>query len=458
MSAYTLFLEMQFDIQIQKKNRVDLSEYPYEQDLNYRLLLASLNPTTTKLLIELFYLSSKTTLVKLKNALDLTENELKEFVDEIAPFNILSIEQDVVLIDKDVKKKIESFLEKFDEEFSHGIEYFQSLLKQVPINILPTWYSLPRSCDSIFLSLKEKIFHTPSQYLRHLQNIESDDPSVPLVIQALLAANNHLLTMDQLESVSGKSGFELQKLVLFLEFNFAAVMCYIEESGAWTSVLKLPNELSCYLNQLSVTPPFKILAQNLVKPDRGIPLTFAFDLSQVLRLAKVHTLKGQTTQEGIIFDPSGIQKLEQNLACEQNYALRLLKKAIELKLLEMDQGFITPHVQSEQWLLYSLEKQALSLYKAIWIQGSHGAKQVEKGLQTLLQKGWVLADEVIQYVSYGKPLLQRTRDGYSYDLMDQVSMTREHLDLLFESGLIEWGSIDKKRCVRLTELGKQITS
>lgn len=449
---------MQFDIQIQKKNRVDLSEYPYEQDLNYRLLLTSLSPTTTKLLIELFFLSSKTTLVKLKNALDVTENELKEFINEIAPFNMLSIEQDTVLIDKDVKKKIECFLEKFDEDFSHGIEYFQSLLKQVPINILPTWYSLPRSCDSIFLSLKEKIFHTPSQYLRHLQNIESDDPSVPLVIQGLLTATDHLLTMDQLESVSGKSGFELEKLILFLEFNFAAVMCYVEESGSWMSVLKLPHELSCYLNQLSVTPPFEPLAQNQVKPDRGIPLTFAFDLSQVLRFAKVNTLKGQITPEGVIFDPIGVQKLEQNLACEQNYALRLLKKAIELKLLEMDQGFISPHVQSEQWLLYSLEKQALSLYKAIWIQGSHGAKQVEKGLQTILQRGWVLADEVIQYVSYGKPLLQRTRDGYNYDLTDQVSITAEHLDLLFESGLIEWGSIKEKRCVRLTELGKQITS
>lgn len=449
---------MQFDIQIQKKNRVDLSEYPFEQDLTHRQLLASLRPVTIKLLIELFYLCSKTTLLKLKNALDVTENELKEFINEIAPFNILSIEGETVLIDKDVKKKIECFLEKFDEDFSHGIEYFQSLLKQVPINLLPNWYSLPRSCDSIFLSLKEKIFHTPSQYLRHLQNIESDEPSIQIVIQALLSAPNHELKLNQIELISGKSGFELEKLVLFLEFNFAAVMCYVDHLGAWSSVLKLPYELSCYLNQQSVTPPFTPFAQNLVKPDRGIPLTFAYDLSQVLRLAKIHTLKGHSTADGFVYDSTSILKLEQNLACNENYATRLLTKAIELKLLEIDQGFIAPHSQSDQWLLYSLEKQALSLYKAIWIQGSHGIKQIEKGLQTLIQKGWVFAEEVIRYVSYGKPVLQRTRDGYSYDLTDQVGMTAEHLDLLFESGLIEWGSFESKRCLRLTELGKQITS
>ncbi|NDD99746.1 hypothetical protein EB008_05585, partial [bacterium] len=88
---------MQFDLQFQKKHKVDLSEYTVDQDLFFRARLAELEPAITKLLIELFYLSSKTTLQKLKNALDLTEIELKYFIDKIAPFQILFCEQDCVI-------------------------------------------------------------------------------------------------------------------------------------------------------------------------------------------------------------------------------------------------------------------------------------------------------------------------------------------------------------------------
>jgi len=92
---------MQFELQFQKKHKVDLSEIPVEQDLFYRACLVELDSQTSTHLLELFYLSSKTTVQKLKNALDLTDDELQNFFDKIAPLEILSFDKEAVLIDKD---------------------------------------------------------------------------------------------------------------------------------------------------------------------------------------------------------------------------------------------------------------------------------------------------------------------------------------------------------------------
>jgi hypothetical protein len=447
---------MQFDLQFQKKHKVDLSEYTVDQDLFFRAKLAELEPTTTRLMIELFYLSSKTTLPKLKNALDLTENELKLFFDRMAPFQILSLEQDVVLIDKEVKKKIECFLAKFEEDFIAGIEYFQALLKQVPISILPTWYSLPRSCDSIFLSLKEKIFQTPAQYLRHIKEVETEKYPIQPIVNALLANPSAPLKLFELKKLTGLDGAELDECILFLEFNFIAVLTYRENEEKWDAELSLPEELKNYLKKQSVTPPFTDLVQFDVVPDRGIPLTFAFDLSQAIRFAKLYPLKVSLQDEAYTFDPFSLEKLKGVLPCSTPYLVNILLKGLDLDLLRVVDGFVTLHPQAEPWLLYSIEKQALSLYKVLWMQKNQSAKQAEKGLSTIISRGWVLADEVIDFISSGKPVLSRGRDGYIYEIQDEVKLTHEHLNTLFESGLIEWGTFEKKRCLRLTELGKQI--
>jgi hypothetical protein len=90
------------------------------------------------------------------------------------------------------------------------------------------------------------------------------------------------------------------------------------------------------------------------------------------------------------------------------------------------------------------------------MQKNQNAKQSEKGLSAIIDKGWVLVDEVIAFISSGKPVLSRGKEGFTYEIQDEVKLTHEHLSTLFESGLIEWGQLDKRRCLRLTELGKQI--
>ncbi len=447
---------MQFDVQFQKKHKVDLSEIPVEQDLFYRARLVELDSQTSTHLLELFYLSSKTTVQKLKNALDLTDDELQNFFEKIASLEILSFDKEAVVIDKDVKKKIECHLEKFSEEFIPGIEYFQTLLRQVPISILPTWYPLPRTCDSIFLSLKERIFQTPSQYLRHLQEVESEEYPVQILVQSLLASPRHSLSLQEVEELSGFKGGELQKFCLFLEFNFIAILTYKSSGEGWSSYLELPAELSAYLKKQSHPLPFTSVIQNTVVPDRGIPLAFAFDLSQVIRFVKMHPVR--VTKEGIRYNFSSpvFSKLVETLSLSVAYLETILSRGIELQLLEIDQGFVTLHPQAEPWLLYSIEKQALTLFKALWIQKNPNLKQAEKGLASIITNGWVLADEVIKNISYGKPHLVRGRDGFDYEIQDEVRLNYENLETLFESGLIEWGTYEKKRCLQLTDLGKQI--
>ena len=44
------------------------------------------------------------------------------------------------------------------------MEFIQLLLRKVPIDILPTWYPIPRTSNSIFDSLIEKYMKTPSNF------------------------------------------------------------------------------------------------------------------------------------------------------------------------------------------------------------------------------------------------------------------------------------------------------
>lgn len=166
----------------------------------------------------------------------------------------------------------------------------------------------------------------------------------------------------------------------------------------------------------------------------------------------------RATREGIghNFSSPVFGKLVETLSLSVAYLETILSRGIELQLLEIDQGFVTLHPQAEPWLLYSIEKQALTLYKALWIQKNPNLKQAEKGLASIIANGWVLADEVLKNISYGKPQLVRGRDGFDYEIQDEVRLNHENLDTLFESGLIEWGIYESKRCLRLTDLGKQI--
>jgi len=330
------------------------------------------------------------------------------------------------------------------------------LLRQVPISILPTWYPLPRTCDSIFLSLKERIFQTPSQYLRHLQEVESEEYPVQILVQSLLASPRHSLSLQEVEELSGFKGGELQKFCLFLEFNFIAILTYKSMGEGWSSYLELPAELSAYLKKQSHPLPFTPVIQNTVIPDRGIPLAFAFDLSQVIRFVKMHPMRATREGMGHNFSSPVFSKLVETLSLSVAYLETILSRGIELQLLEIDQDFVTLHHQAEPWLLYSIEKQALTLYKALWIQKNPNLKQAEKGLASIIANGWVLADEVLKNISYGKPQLVRGRDGFDYEIQDEVRLNHENLDTLFESGLIEWGIYESKRCLRLTDLGKQI--
>jgi hypothetical protein len=445
---------MQIDLQSPKRNRVDLNDYNYRQDVKNRLALAKLDVTTTQLLIELFYLPSKISLSKLKSSLNLDDADLKDFLEQISALKILSCESDSILIDKEAKKNIECFIEKFSEDFVPGIEYFQSLLKHVPINILPTWYTLPRTCESIFNSLKEKVFLTPQQYLRHLFEVDSEETPINSTIRALMQSPDYSLSVEQIGQIAEKEGEELEAFILELEYNFVGVLSFAENVDRWDARFVLPFELKEYLQKQSCGIPFTKLEQTSVKPDRGIPLSFAFDLSQTLRFTKMQRVKMIKQQP----DPSFVDKLAQNLGTDTIYAAKLIARGIELQLLMIEDDFLVLYPQAETWLLYTLDKQSLSLFKALWIQKHPQLKQSEKGLSVLNNRGWVLQEEVIRLVTYGKPILQRGRSGYTYELTDQVHFTKELLIDLNESGIIEFGSYENKPSIRLTDFGKQICS
>ena len=159
-----------------KKNRVNLADYDYQRDIENRVLISQLNFQELEILEEILNSSIKFPISSLKETLNLTNTELKQTLEKLGTTGLFSIKNDEVTINKEMRKYYEFQLLKFDNNYRPDMESLQGLLKKVPIQVLPIWYMVPRTSDSIFNSLVDKYFKTPHIYQQYLDELIFDDP------------------------------------------------------------------------------------------------------------------------------------------------------------------------------------------------------------------------------------------------------------------------------------------
>ncbi|MCE5295358.1 MAG: hypothetical protein LLF94_12210 [Chlamydiales bacterium] len=210
-----------------QKNKINLSDYPYKKDIANRLFLSELSQFEIAVLEELLFQPSKCRLSDILDTLDCDELELESTLKTFSKFGLILRQHDMLYIDKDLKKCLELHSVKFSKNFEPSFERLQGLLNRVPISILPTWYSLPRTSDNIFISLVEKYLQTPKIYETYLRELTFDDTTFTQIIAAIFASEQLQIEATTLCAQFSLTREKLQEYILLLEFNFIATSYYL---------------------------------------------------------------------------------------------------------------------------------------------------------------------------------------------------------------------------------------
>lgn len=211
---------------ITRKNKVNISDYPYKKDIINRLFLADLTTLEIEVLKELLFQPSKCRIADILDCVSCDQDTLFLALETFSRIGLTMRQGDLLFIDKELRKYFEFHLVKFANKQAPSFESLQGLLNKVPISILPTWYSIPRSSDNIFDSIVEKYLHTPKIYENYLKDLIFEDVILNKIVEELFASSDLTLDTATLRERYKLTREKLQEYILLLEFHFVAVSSY----------------------------------------------------------------------------------------------------------------------------------------------------------------------------------------------------------------------------------------
>ena len=429
-----------------RKQKINLSDYDSEQDIQNRIILSDLTPFDLNLVEEIFFSPLKISLKKLARSLQAEEGALLPILHKLEKTKFLSRQGDTILIDKEMRKYFEFEMQRFNPEFKPDLEFFQGLLRKVPIHILPAWYSVPRSSNNIFESIIEKHFLTPQMFHRYLLDLNAGDPRVQGIMNDVLTANNFRVSSSDLIARYNLSRKDFEEIMLRLEFHFTCCVSYVKEDDHWHEIVTPFREWKQYLTFLKETesPPIKAVKE-IIRKD---PRDFAFVEDLTLLLQK---------------KPLPAEK-----------AVPLTEKLCLVKLAEKGKGRLIPLPAAEEWLDMTLENRALYLYRHPHnrILGSphlnalleKHLREAERSIKRVLHDGWVLFDDFIKgiYVplsEHSVVALKKTGKHWNYTLPHYSLEEKELIHVtvfewLYEAGIVSVGTYKGRDCFCATPFGR----
>lgn len=267
-----------------KKIKINLQDYQYKKDIEQRLFLASLSPFEVKALQEIFFFGSKFNFSDLQDSLVCSESELSYVLAKFSKTGLLLQQEEMVFIDRDLRKYFEFHAIQFEEGYEPDFHYFQQLLKKVPISTLPIWYNLPKTSDTIFGGIVEKYLATPKLYEKHLEELLFDHPACREIVDRVLQHPNHCIPAKTLRDALNLSKETFQECLLLLEFHVACVGSFIFENNQWIEVVTPFHEYKTFLAHQQQTTK-SLLDSNIEKYSTvSVSEPFAFYKSSVEQL------------------------------------------------------------------------------------------------------------------------------------------------------------------------------
>ncbi len=477
------------EAQTYRKNKINLSDYDYKNDIQNRLLLSHLSTDEIEVLKEIIYIPNQFPIALLAKQIDKSLNKTLEILNALLKTNLFKIVDSVVVINKEKRKYFENQMIKFEEKFIPGIEFIQTLLKKVPIHILPTWYPIPRTSNNIFHSLIEKYLETPQTFQRYLSELNFNDEKLTGIINALLSSPKYKIYSSQLKKLYTLNDEEFEKHMLYLEFNFVCCIVFEKVNGKWVEMVTLFQEWKNYLNFLKKSKPIEIENQYQIQRHRPHDFSFIEDMSPLLAFAKKTPLfldldnKERWILEKHFKEPISEQCLHFNLNTKEglfffdDYMNRVLQKLLFLKLAKIEKKQLIPSNEIGDWLTLPLEKRALTTYKTTInrypfsefsqeIYTKRNIHEIENSIIRIIDMNWVFFDDFFRGIiapisEKSKMVLKKTGRHWNYTLPDytheeKLLIRKIIYEWLFEGGMVATGIFQGKECLKITSLGKSI--
>ncbi len=461
------------ELTITKKNKVNLADYDYKQDIKNRLFLLECSPFDLVVLDEILFSSIKISIRKIAKNIESDESVLIPVLEKFNKIGLLTFEDHSVVIDKEARKYFETEIEKFEADFIPGMEFLQHLLKKIPIHVLPTWYSIPRTSDNIFSSLVEKYLLTPQIFQRHLLDLSLGNPILSEIAQDVFSSENLELSAQEITKKYHLSRELFEEYMLLLELNFVCCLKYQKNQEKWEERVTPFHEWREYLIFLRETTTSQIRDVSKIQKMRPHDFSFVEDLSLLLKMIKKETILLNEASHTLIAShlcPNSLKPFHE-------YLEQLVHKLQILKLAEVVEGRLYPLETASEWLEMRPESKALHLYRHPLNRlvrpdlpedfiTEKTLKEAEKSIQLVLDTGWVVFDDFFRGVTVpigtnNTIVLKKCGKSWKYLIPqytpeEKIVFHATIFERLFEAGVTAVGLYGDKACFTVTPFGRSL--
>ncbi|HEY2810677.1 MAG TPA: hypothetical protein VGJ00_04740 [Rhabdochlamydiaceae bacterium] len=473
------------DINQLRKNKISLQDYNYKHDIENRLVMAQFSALDLEVLEEILYSSIKIPIRKLAKTLDLEDEKLLPILQTLGKTGLVSLVDDSILIDKEMRKYFEAQVIKFDPDFKPGMEFLQSLLKKVPISVLPAWYAIPRSSNNIFDSIVEKYLLSPQIFYRYLNELNFSDATLQGIIHDVYRSPDFKVCADAIMKKYGLSREQFEECVLHLEFHFVCCLSYQKVEEQFTEIVTPFYEWKEYLTFLKETDVSPIDSPQKVVRKRPCDFSFIQDMMLLLHLAKKQPFPLYENKEHQLLPPQEVleaiakkmEGFEPQDPAFLNYLHALFAKMRLLKLADVLDGRLYALDAANDWFDMRMENRALFLYRhplnhltskhiPAQLCSERHVREAEKGIVRVLDADWVYFDDFVKGVI--TPLsedsiimLKRQGKTWKYSLPtyteEEIALIKATvLEWLFEIGVTAVGMHEGKECFCVTPFGQSL--
>lgn len=462
-----------------RKNKINLSDYPYQKDIENRLLMADFSVFDVEVLEEILFSPLKIPITKLARTLETPLPTLMPVLQKLGQTGLFTLQEDILTVDKEMRKYFESQLQKFDKDFKPDMESLQALLRKVPIHILPIWYSIPRTSNNIFESIVEKYLLTPQIFQRYLMELSFDDPAFSGIIQDVFNAPDFLVLGDEIKNKYHLTPEQFEEYILHLEFNFICCLSYMKVEGEWKEIVTPFHEWKEYLSFLRDTKPPSIKSN--IQPKRSKNYSFIEDMAFLIKKGKklpIEWVNGFSPKIGEkIASELGESVSAKEMASYLDYWKRVAEKLCQIKLAAIHDGLFIPNDSADDWLEMTPENKAVFLYRHPLNRLSSisfppdlltekNLREAEKSIKSVSNLGWVYFDDFIDgsiviLSEEAKVVLKKVGKSWKYNLPQYTDGERAFIkavvfEWLFEAGMVTIGEADGKDAFCVTPFGHSI--
>ncbi len=324
------------------------------------------------------------------------------------------------------------------------MEFIQGILRKVPIHLLPTWYSIPRTSNNIFESIVEKFLLTPHIFQRYLMELNFGEPILNSIMNDVFSAPEFKVSSSDLIAKYNLKRTDFEEMILILEFNFVCCLCYEKADDHWLEYITPFHEWNEYLRFVRATEAPPIPSTEPIER-MGDTDFHAIELMSDLLL--------KARKKPIAIDSSP-----------------LIEKLCLVKLAEYSNGKLHTYPTGDAWLDQSLEERALHLYRhphnrilSVSVNDRY-IREAEKSIRRVLHGQWVYFDDFLKGVLI--PLneqsvisLKRSGKHWKYNLPiyaeeEQTLLKATIFEWLYETGMVTIGKCRGRDCFAVPHFGR----